>query len=82
LQHWVFWCSLLLEQERNRLNNPNVRLIAGRTVQDEVSMALVYLLFGLSMVVALLIAIGVYYSRSRKKEVEEPKYRMLDDDDD
>jgi predicted histidine transporter YuiF (NhaC family) len=44
-------------------------------------MAYVYLLFGLSMVVALLIAIVVYYSKGRKKEVEEPKYRMFDDDD-
>jgi len=45
-------------------------------------MAYIYILFGLSMVIALLIAIGVYYSKGRKKEVEEPKYRMLDDDDD
>jgi nitrogen fixation-related uncharacterized protein len=39
-----------------------------------------YLLFGLSLVVALAITITFYYSKKRHKKVEEPKYRMLDDD--
>jgi len=39
-----------------------------------------YLLLGLSLVVALVITIIFYYSKKRHKKVEEPKYRMLDDD--
>lgn len=39
-----------------------------------------YLLFGLSLVLALLVTILFYYSKKRHKKVEEPKYRMLDDD--
>lgn len=42
---------------------------------------MVYLLFGLSMVVALLIAIVHYYSKDRKEGVEEPKFTMLNEDD-
>jgi len=39
-----------------------------------------YLLFGLGLVVALAMTIIFYYSKKRHKKVEEPKYRMLDDD--
>jgi hypothetical protein len=39
-----------------------------------------YLLSGLSLVIALAVTIVYYYSRKRHKKVEEPKYRMLDDD--
>lgn len=39
-----------------------------------------YLLFGLSLVIALGVTIIFYYSKKRHKKVEEPKYRMLDDD--
>ena len=40
-----------------------------------------YLLFGLSLVIALAVFIAYYYSSRRKKQVEEPKYRMMEDDD-
>ncbi len=40
-----------------------------------------YLLFGLSLVIALAMTIIFYYSKKRHKKVEEPKYRMLDDKD-
>lgn len=39
-----------------------------------------YLLFGLSLVIALAVTIVFYYSKKRHKKVEEPKYRMLDED--
>lgn len=39
-----------------------------------------YLLFGLSLVIALGATIIFYYSKKRKQKVEEPKFRMLDDD--
>jgi LPXTG-motif cell wall-anchored protein len=40
-----------------------------------------YLLFGLALVI-IFIAIFVYYfSRKRKKSVEEAKYQMLNDDE-
>lgn len=39
-----------------------------------------YLLFGLSLVIALAVTIVYYYSKKRHKKVEEPKYRMLDED--
>lgn len=39
-----------------------------------------YLIFGLSLVIAMGAVIGFYYSKKRHKKVEEPKYRMLDDD--
>jgi len=42
---------------------------------------LAYLVFGVTLCVALL-GIGVFaYSRRRKERVEAPKYKMLDDDD-
>ena len=43
--------------------------------------AIFYFIFGLSLVVALGVAIFHYYGKGKSKEVEEPKYRMLDDDD-
>ncbi len=39
-----------------------------------------YLLFGLCLVIALALTIIFYYSKKRQKKVEEPKYRMLDED--
>jgi len=44
-------------------------------------MAVVYILFGLSLVLTLLGIIIFYYSKKRHKGVEEPKYRMLEDDE-
>jgi len=38
-------------------------------------------LFGLSMVIALAVIIGVYYTRKNRDDVEAPKYKMMDDDD-
>ena len=40
-----------------------------------------YIAFGLALVVTLGVIVLFYYSRKRKKRVEEPKYRMLDDED-
>ena len=40
-----------------------------------------YLLFGISLVVIFIGIIVFYYSSKRKRKVEEPKYRMLEDDD-
>lgn len=40
-----------------------------------------YLIFGFSLVLALAITIIFYYSKKRHKKVEEPKYKMLDDED-
>lgn len=39
-----------------------------------------FFLFGLSLVITLLVIIVYYYSHKRHREIEEPKYRMLDDD--
>jgi hypothetical protein len=44
-------------------------------------MAIAYILFGAVLVVALAGAIVYYYSKSRHKKLEEPKYKMFDDDD-
>ena len=41
----------------------------------------IYFFVGLSFVLILLALIIHYYSGKRHKEVEEAKYRMLDDDD-
>ncbi|MFC1769508.1 CcoQ/FixQ family Cbb3-type cytochrome c oxidase assembly chaperone [Nitrospirota bacterium] len=43
--------------------------------------AIFYFIFGLSMVIALGVAIFHYYGKGQRKEVEEAKYRMLNDDD-
>lgn len=42
---------------------------------------LAYLVFGLVLVAALATIAVRAYSRRRKAQVEEPKYRMLDDDE-
>lgn len=41
-----------------------------------------FLIFGTSLVVVLAVIIIHYYRRSLKDEIEQPKYRMLDDDED
>ena len=43
--------------------------------------AIAYFLFGLVLVAVLAVLILYYYSGKRHKEVEEPKYKMLKDDD-
>lgn len=44
------------------------------------SPAIAYLVFGLTLVVLFGLIIGFYYSKKRKKKVEEAKYKMLDDE--
>ena len=41
----------------------------------------VYFAFGLLLSAAMVWVIVHYYSRKRKKSIEEAKYKMLDDDD-
>ncbi len=45
------------------------------------SLAIAYLVFGFTLVVLFGVIIGFYYSKKRKKKVEEAKYKMLDDDE-
>lgn len=45
------------------------------------SRAILYLLFGCLLVITFAALIKYYYSKKRYKEVEEAKYRMLEDDD-
>lgn len=40
-----------------------------------------YFIFGLTLVVVFVVIIGFYYSKKRHKKVEDPKYKMLDDED-
>ena len=40
-----------------------------------------YFLFGLALVVLFVIIIVHYYSKKRHNEVEDAKYKMLDDDE-
>jgi hypothetical protein len=40
-----------------------------------------YLVFGVTLCVALAAIAGYAYSRRRKDRVEAPKYKMLEDDD-
>ncbi len=40
-----------------------------------------YFVFGLLLVGLFGLIIGFYYSKKRKTTVEEPKYKMLDDED-
>ena len=42
---------------------------------------LVYLGFGILLSAAMAWVIVHYYAKKRKKSIEEPKYKMLDDDD-
>lgn len=41
-----------------------------------------YLVFGATLCLALAAIAVFYYRRERKDRVEDPKYRMLEDDDD
>ena len=41
----------------------------------------VYLAFGLLLSAAMVAVIVHYFSRKRKKGIEEAKYKMLDDDE-
>lgn len=40
-----------------------------------------YFIFGVTLVILFVIIITFYYSRKRQKQVEEPKYKMFEDDD-
>jgi len=42
---------------------------------------IIYFIFGLTLVIALAIIIVHYYARRRHVSVEEPKYRMMEEDD-
>lgn len=44
------------------------------------SQTVAYIAFGGALVVLFIIIIAFYYSKKRHKKVEDPKYRMLDDD--
>ena len=44
-------------------------------------LATAYLVFGFALVILLSVIIGFYYTKKRKKKVEEPKYKMFDDDE-
>ncbi len=43
--------------------------------------ALAYFLFGLALTGTFLAIILHYYAKKRHRQVEEPKYKMLEDDD-
>jgi cbb3-type cytochrome oxidase subunit 3 len=43
--------------------------------------AIGYFLFGLALVVLFAVIIFYYYSKKRHKKVEDPKYKMFDDED-
>ena len=40
-----------------------------------------YFIFGLTLVVLFVVIIAFYYSKKRHKKVEEPKFKMLDDEE-
>ncbi|MBI5634932.1 MAG: CcoQ/FixQ family Cbb3-type cytochrome c oxidase assembly chaperone [Nitrospirae bacterium] len=40
-----------------------------------------YFIFGLTLVILFGIIIAFYYSKKRHKKVEDPKYKMFEDDD-
>jgi cbb3-type cytochrome oxidase subunit 3 len=40
-----------------------------------------YFIFGLTLVTLFVIIIAFYYSKKRHKKVEDPKYKMFEDDD-
>ncbi len=40
-----------------------------------------YVVFGFTLVVLFGVIIAFYYSRKRQRKVEDPKYKMLDDDE-
>lgn len=43
--------------------------------------AIGYFIFGLTLVVLFAVIIFYYYSKKRHKKVEEPKYKIFDDED-
>lgn len=43
--------------------------------------SIAFFLFGFSLVVILIAIIIFYYSKKRQAKVEEPKYKMFDDED-
>ncbi len=45
------------------------------------SQTIAYIVFGFTLVIIFTAIIIFYYSRKRHKKVEEPKYKMLDDED-
>jgi hypothetical protein len=53
--------------------------------QEEVSamnaQSIAYMIFGFTLVILFGIIIVFYYSRKRHKKVEDPKYKMLEDDE-
>lgn len=42
---------------------------------------LAYFIFGLALVIIFAAIIVYYYSKKRHQRIEEPKHRMLDDED-
>lgn len=56
----------------------------GRRGENEKIMndqAMAYFIFGLTLVIVFCMIIVFYYSGKRDEKVEEPKYKMLDDED-
>jgi cbb3-type cytochrome oxidase subunit 3 len=43
--------------------------------------ATAYFTFGLTLVIIFIVIIAYYYSKKRHRDVEAPKYTMLDDED-
>jgi len=43
--------------------------------------SIAYIVFGLTLIVLFGIIIAFYYSRKRHAKVEDPKYKMLEDDE-
>jgi uncharacterized protein YneF (UPF0154 family) len=43
--------------------------------------SIAYIVFGLTLVILFGIIIAFYYSRKRHKKVEDPKFKMLEDDE-
>jgi cbb3-type cytochrome oxidase subunit 3 len=43
--------------------------------------AIAYFSFGLTLVIIFVVIIVYYYSKKRHESVEDPKYKMLDDED-
>jgi uncharacterized protein YneF (UPF0154 family) len=43
--------------------------------------SIAYIVFGVTLVILFGIIIAFYYSRKRHKKVEDPKYKMLEDDE-
>jgi cbb3-type cytochrome oxidase subunit 3 len=43
--------------------------------------SIAYFVFGVTLVILFVIIIAFYYSKKRHKKVEDPKYKMFEDDD-